>query len=86
MSKVFKFSASWCQPCKDMTRALSQIETQAEIVELDIDLPENKDLTRKHEIRSVPTLVMIDDSGNQVKRLVGMKPKQELENWLNGTE
>jgi thioredoxin 1 len=79
MKKVYKFSASWCGPCKTLTKTLSTIESSAEIEEVDIDL--NPDLTRQYNIRGVPTLVLIEDD-IELKRKVGVMTGPEFLSWI----
>ena len=79
--RVLRFTASWCQPCKMLAKTLEDVNTNVPIEVIDID--DNSDLAKDYGIRGVPTMVMLD--GNiEVKRLVGMSQKKELENWLNG--
>ena len=37
-----------------------------------------------YSVRSVPTLIMVDDSNNEIKRTVGNQSKQDILNWYNG--
>lgn len=67
--KVLKFYATWCGPCKAMSMILNGMDNLPEIEEVDID--ENTELTAQYGIRSVPTLVKLDDAGNEVDRYVG---------------
>lgn len=80
--RVLKFSASWCNPCKNLAKTLETVETSVPIHEIDID--DNQEQAREFGIRSVPTLVMLD--GNvEMKRVSNSKMnKQELEAWFNG--
>jgi thioredoxin-like negative regulator of GroEL len=80
--KVYKFSASWCQPCKQLSALLETIQTNAEIVEVDID--ENSDKARMFQVRGVPTMVVVDENEKELRRVVGIQPKAKLEEWLNG--
>lgn len=67
--KVLKFYATWCGPCKAMTMILKGMDNLPEIEEIDID--QNNDITAQYGIRSVPTLVKLDDAGNEVGRYTG---------------
>jgi thioredoxin 1 len=80
MKQVIKFSASWCGPCKMLDKTLSTIETSIPISVVDID--SDPTLAAEYGIRSVPTLVMIDDDGNVSKRLTGNQPAEKLKEWL----
>lgn len=80
MKKILKFEASWCQPCKMLTKTLEGVETNIDIERVDID--ENAELAMKYGIRGVPTMILIEDD-KEVKRMSGMKNKDELEKWIN---
>lgn len=80
MKKVLRFTASWCQPCKMLARTLEDIKTNIPIEVIDID--KNSDLAIDYGIRSVPTIVMLDEN-IEVKRLVGMQSQNDLEKWFN---
>lgn len=80
--KVIRFTATWCAPCKMVAEALNNLETNVPVEVIDID--ENEELARSYNIRSVPTLVKLDEDGNEVDRLVGMKPVNVLKEWFNG--
>jgi len=80
MKKAIRFTATWCGPCKMLAKTLESATTETPIEVVDID--ENSELAAKFGIRGVPTLVMLQDDV-ETKRLVGMKPLKELEDWLN---
>lgn len=78
--KVMKFGASWCSPCKMLQNIIDGITTEVEIESIDID--EDPKLAQQYNIRGVPTLVMVDDTGNEIKRNVGMITRDKLLEWL----
>lgn len=79
--KVLKFAASWCQPCKMLSKTIEGMDIEMPIEEVDID--ENQELAVKYLVRSVPTLVMLDND-EEVKRITGALSSTQLEEWLNG--
>lgn len=79
--KVLKFSASWCQPCKMLSKTIESMTIETPIEEIDID--ENQGLAVDYMVRGVPTLVMLDN-GKEVKRISGALSTKQLEEWLNG--
>lgn len=81
MKRVIRFTASWCGPCKMLARNLEDIKTSIPIEVIDID--ENTDAAIEFGVRGVPTLVMLDGN-TEMKRLVGMQPLKQLEDWING--
>ena len=74
--RVLKFSASWCQPCKALAEQMKDISTE------NIDIDENTELAVKYGIRGVPTLVVLDDSDKEIKRMSGVRTNAELKEWL----
>ena len=45
----------------------------------EIDIDENTELPEKYGIRGVPTMVLLNDDGVEVRRLVGLPTKDQLE-------
>ena len=64
-----------------LARNLEDIKTSIPIEVIDID--ENTDAAIEFGVRSVPTLVMLDGN-TEMKRMVGMQPLKQLEDWING--
>jgi thioredoxin 1 len=82
--KALKFEASWCQPCKMMTRIMEDASEQITIPVEKIDIDENMDLAKQYGIRGVPTLVLVDDAGVEIKRQSGVMMEAQLLEFLKG--
>jgi thioredoxin 1 len=79
MSKrILRFTASWCQPCKALAMNLETAQLNMPIEVIDIDVQDQ--VAVEYGIRGVPTLVMMDEN-IEVKRLVGSKTVNELQEW-----
>ncbi len=78
--RVLRFTASWCGPCKMLAKNLESINTNIPIEVVDIDV--HTEIAMDYGVRGVPTLVMLDGN-TEMKRLVGMQPLKQLEDWLN---
>lgn len=78
MKRLLRFTASWCQPCKMLSLNLEKADLKMPIEVVDIDV--HPEIASEYGIRSVPTLVMLDENV-EVKRLVGNKPIKELQEW-----
>ena len=44
------------------------------VIELDVDDPNNNELCFKHQVRSIPTLVMLDENDNVLNKIMGAVP------------
>ena len=80
-NQILKFSAAWCGPCKSMSAVLSRLTLPVDVNEIDVD--ENHELAAQYAIRGVPTLVLVDDKGTELSRLVGSKTEAEIKNWIS---
>ena len=79
--RILRFTAPWCQPCKELAKNILKSNITLPIEVIDIDL--NPELATEYGIRSVPTLIMLDWN-KEVKRITGNKSTKELEDWVNG--
>ncbi len=71
MIEVLKFSATWCGPCKMLSKTLEGVEG---ITNVDIDT--QMDLAKEHKVRSVPVIIFkVDDK--EVHRTVGAISKDK---------
>ena len=78
MKKIVRFTAEWCQPCKTLSKQLETMELNLPIDVIDID--KHHEIAIEYGIRSVPTLVLMED--NQViSKIVGLKSTQEIKEW-----
>ena len=77
--KILRFTASWCESCKSMAKALDEVDTDVNIETVDIDT--NPDLAVFYKVRSIPTLIFIKDD-KELKRIVGVKRTSELKDWI----
>jgi thioredoxin 1 len=73
------FWAEWCMPCKMMTPILNdvvnEIDDDIKICKLNVD--SQHQLASQFGVRSIPTLIILKN-GKEVKRFVGVKPKDYL--------
>ena len=79
--KVLKFYGGWCRPCSTLTNTLKEMNLSVQIDAIDID--QQPDVASKYGIRGVPTLIRLDDAGNETARLVGAKPRDVLEAFFS---
>ena len=82
MKKILYFTASWCGPCKALAPRMEKLSNQINYRKIDID--SNQDLSMKYGIRSVPSLVLVDENGNELNRIVGVQSDEIILNFYNG--
>jgi len=81
MNKLLVFSASWCGPCKAMKPTLLELE-QDRVVYYDID--EALEERAMYEVRAVPTIILVDEEGKELKRVMGSQRLSTLQEMLYG--
>jgi len=78
---VIDFWAVWCGPCKRMAPIIEQLaqeyEGQVNIGKCDVE--EAEDLATEFHVTSIPTIVFLNEKGEEVNRLVGALPKPKVE-------
>lgn len=74
--QLLKFYATWCGPCKMLTKMMEDMEFPYDVVPVDID--ENMELAVKYGVRGVPALILVDEKGDPIKTKVGM-PSNKVE-------
>ena len=80
VDKIIKISAPWCGPCKMLKQELSDFDV-VPIIELDAD--DNAEEVDKYNVRSIPTLIFLNDKGEEVGRHVGLLTKTTLMQKIN---
>ena len=77
--------APWCQPCRMaepiMVELASKYAGAIKIAKLNVD--ENPVTASKYNVSSIPTMLFFK-GGAVVNRLVGLRPKEEIERYLQG--
>jgi thioredoxin 1 len=83
ITKIEKFGAAWCGPCKVLDRTLQQV-TEVDVIKYDVD--EYEDLAEEKGIRNVPVLIFYDGD-KEVDRLIGAvslnKINEIIDKWKN---
>ncbi len=65
--KLLLFTTDYCEPCKAFKPIfLTEREKYHDVKFSIVDATEERELARKYKVRSVPTLVLLDDNGVQI--------------------
>ncbi len=87
MVTLYDFYADWCGPCKQQDPILDELaddyadEDEFEIEKIDAD--EDRETANEYQVRSLPTLVLVDDDGDVLDRFVGLTDKDELDDAVD---
>ena len=77
------FYADWCQPCQQMAPILEDVARDGfgDVGVLKVDVDDNKFLSERYNIRSIPTMVLFVN-GTEVARRTGTQGKGFLADWM----
>lgn len=78
---LYFFTASYCSACKAIKPIVEKEapEKGYELKFMDMDTDEGIDMAEKFGVRSLPTLVVVNENGNEVKRAVGNTAWKEVQ-------
>lgn len=82
MKKILYFTAAWCAPCKTLGPIIESLGGQINYQKIDVD--NDQDMSIKYGVRNVPSLVLIDEKGEALNRLVGVSTAEQILNLYNG--
>ena len=82
MLVVKRYTAAWCQPCKQLAPVFDQLQSEMtnepdQVIFQTIDVDMSRDEALEKGISSVPT-VILEKNGKQVYRFSGVLPKTTI--------
>jgi len=81
MKTLLKFEAPWCSSCRVLSNLLKDIDlTGIEVVPINIDVDTAS--AKAYGIRGLPTIVLLDITGEEIKRKSGAMNASELRAFL----
>jgi len=93
---LLKFSAPWCPACirlKSETMHKPQIQAllkKVNLVEINIDLVENEKISDFYGVKAIPTVILVNEQGEELKRWLDYQPAKtfatELQAALKETQ
>ena len=84
MIKILKFESDSCPQCKALSATLERItkEYKTDIKSIDIEEDNNQDLIKKYNIRSIPTLIFLNED-QEYNRLIGNQSYANINKIIN---
>ena len=79
--KYLYFSAPWCGPCRMFGPIMERVGETVPVEKINID--EDQETAMEYSVRSIPTVVLVDDSGKEYARQVGMQNEKMLVEQYN---
>jgi len=83
-NKILRFTASWCGPCKAMAIILESIKDDIKVPVEVVDIDVFPEVAANYYVRSVPTLILVNELGETIKKMSGVRSEPVLREWLNG--
>ena len=79
------FWAPWCGPCRLLGPIVEELsgEYEGRVVFAKMNVDESPATPGQYAIHSIPSLLIFKD-GALVDRAVGMRPKDALQEWIDG--
>jgi thioredoxin 1 len=76
---LIDFWAPWCGPCRMLAPIIEELaaDYDGRVVVGKVNTDENGDAPQRYGIMGIPTLIIFKD-GEEVERLVGVRPKQAI--------
>lgn len=88
--QIIKFTSAMCLDCQTMNKIMKEIYPQYKdkITLTEIQVQDNKPSTqewiKKYNVTLVPTIILKDSQGQQVRRIEGAVDKDVFEGYLKG--
>lgn len=88
IKKIVDAKASWCGPCRvfaNTFKKVSEMEKYKDIEFKSIDIEEDEGelYVEKYNIRSVPTILLLDEDDNIIYKLSGNIPLDDFVSMIN---
>ena len=82
MKKILYFSAPWCGPCKQFGPIMDRISQTGILVEK-LNVDNAPAVAAAYNVRSLPTVIVVNSTGNEIGRSVGMLSESQVRQLYN---
>lgn len=86
--QVVKFTSAMCLDCQTMNKVFKEIfpKYNGKIILTEIQVQDKNSFSeeqiKKYNVTLVPTIVLLNSDGRQVKRIEGAVPKEQMDRYL----
>ena len=77
--KILKFYTETCMPCRALGKILDTLDVEVEPV----NAMEDIEKVDEYNVCTTPTLIFLNEAGEEVARTVGLIPKSEIQQILD---
>lgn len=86
--QVVKFTSAMCLDCQTMNKVFKEIfpKYNGKIILTEIQVQDKNSFSeeqiKKYNVTLVPTIILLNSGGKQVKRIEGTIPKEQMDKYL----
>ena len=86
--QVVKFTSAMCLDCQTMNKVFKEIfpKYNGKIILTEIQVQDKNSFSeeqiKKYNVTLVPTIILLNSGGKQVKRIEGAIPKEQMDKYL----
>ena len=81
--KLLKFGAVWCPACLVMASKINKVVDKYKLELINYDYDIDMSMIEKYNIGNIlPVLILLDEAGNEINRLVGEQSLNKLEEFI----
>lgn len=80
--KILKFYTPTCMPCRALGKILEQVDVEVE----NINAMEDIAAVDTYNICTTPTLIFLNENGEEVERTIGMKTLSEIQEIIENNK
>ena len=86
--QIIKFTSAMCLDCQTMNKIMKEVYPQykdkIELTEIQVqdNKPSTQEWIKKYDVTLVPTIILMNSSGQQVRRIEGAVDKNVFEGYL----
>lgn len=80
---VIDFSATWCVPCRKFSPVFDRTAEEFDDVKfLSVDIDKNAETAQAFNVNAVPTVIILDSAGKELRRYEGIGDILPAENFV----